>query len=280
MQLMAHTANPNLHHTITSQLQTSLWPASVCTYESSQIATRFKPSIGPVTTVLEPVPESNTHLFPHGARLKDSWTQKEHELFLMGLIKYGKGRWSKIAREFLWNKTPQQVQKYAASFFRHLPSTYLHGFRRRKGTYSAVNNLMGASSSYSMPKMVNEPQQTLMLFPEKAPSFPIPPYGEGSSSTNRIMYQIQLQTGGASTSMTASANGEVDLELRLGRCLWGMRCGDLNDGSMEIGFVDNDVKVVERWIRSGVMDLMILGHLEKNQHFLEVIFDARDERDS
>ncbi|KAK7360363.1 hypothetical protein VNO77_02350 [Canavalia gladiata] len=216
----------------------------------------------------------------------------------MGLIKYGKGRWSKIAREFLWNKTPQQVQKYAASFFRHLPSTYLHGFRRRKGTYSAVNNLMGASSSYSMPKMVNEPQQTLMLFPEKAPSFPIPPYGEGSSSTNRIMYQIQLQTGGASTSMTASANGEVDLELPLGRCLrkdmdyeklycrlqytlrWGMRCGDLNDGSMEIGFVDNDVKVVERWIRSGMMDLMILGHLEKNQLFLEVIFDARDERDS
>ncbi|KAK7360362.1 hypothetical protein VNO77_02349 [Canavalia gladiata] len=85
MQLMAHTANPNLHHTITSQLQTSLWPASVCTYESSQIATRFKPSIGPVTTVLEPVPESNTHLFPHGARLKDSWTQKEHEFVTFNL---------------------------------------------------------------------------------------------------------------------------------------------------------------------------------------------------
>ncbi|RYR08513.1 hypothetical protein Ahy_B05g076249 [Arachis hypogaea] len=42
-------------------------------------------------------------------------------LFLMGLSKYGRGRWSKIARHYLHNKTPQQVQSYANRFFSHLP---------------------------------------------------------------------------------------------------------------------------------------------------------------
>ena len=37
-----------------------------------------------------------------------------------------------------------------------------------------------------------------------------------SSSNNTTMYGFQMQTGGARTSMNASANGEVDLELRLG----------------------------------------------------------------
>ncbi|KAK7360341.1 hypothetical protein VNO77_02327 [Canavalia gladiata] len=166
--------------------------------KASQIVTGFQPGMHGET-----VPQTNAHLFPHGTRLKDPWTQAEHELFLLGLNKCGKGRWSRIAKDFLRNKTPQQVQRYAASYFRNLPSTCLQDLKTKKPTYSGVNNLMGLSSSFSMSKMVNEPQQTLMLFPEKAPSF----HG----------YQPQ-QTGGASTSMTATVNGEVDLELRLGRC--------------------------------------------------------------
>ncbi|KAG5031670.1 hypothetical protein JHK85_015652 [Glycine max] len=223
ISLMACT-NPN-------QPQTSLWrAASRHTNEHSQIATTFQPSmqLQRVATVLEPVPESITCMFPHGARLKEPWTHREHELFLMGLIKYGKGHWSKIARHFLLNKTPQQVQSYGASFFRNLPSTHLHGFRRRKPSYSTSslmsknNNLMAASASttsYFMPMIVNEPQQTHMFFPENAPlNFLLAPsHGEASSSNNNTtMYGFQMQTSGARTSMNASANGEVDLELRLG----------------------------------------------------------------
>ncbi|RDY05794.1 Transcription factor DIVARICATA, partial [Mucuna pruriens] len=212
MPLRACT-NSNLHHT--TQLQTTLWPASTHTYEPSQIGFSFQSNVhvNRVATVLEPVPELNTHLFPHGARLKEPWNQREHELFLMGLIKYGRGPWSKIARDFVCNKTPQQVQRYAASFFRHLPSTHLHGFRRRRATYFDANslptnkkNLMG----------VNETKQILALFPEKASYFPVPPYGEaGNSFSATTKYQFQLQTGGASTSKSASANGKVDLELHL-----------------------------------------------------------------
>lgn len=113
----------------------------------------------------------------------------DFRLFLMGLIKYGRGHWSKIARQFLLNKTPHQVQSYGASFFRHLPSTHLHDFRRRKPTYSTSslmpknNNLMAAS--VSMPMIVNElQQQTHMLFPENAPFLLAPSHGEASSSNN------------------------------------------------------------------------------------------------
>ncbi|KAG5035979.1 hypothetical protein JHK87_010889 [Glycine soja] len=148
-------------------------------------------------------------------------TENMSLLFFVGLIKYGRGHWSKIARQFLLNKTPHQVQSYGASFFRHLPSTHLHGFRRRKPTYSTSslmpknNNLMAAS--VSMPMIVNElQQQTHMLFPENAPFLLAPSHGEASSSNNTTMYGFQVQTGGARTSMNASANGEVDLELRLG----------------------------------------------------------------
>ena len=74
ISLMACT-NPN-------QPQTSLWrAASRHTNEHSQIATTFQPSmqLQRVATVLEPVPESITCMFPHGARLKEPWTHREHE---------------------------------------------------------------------------------------------------------------------------------------------------------------------------------------------------------
>lgn len=75
-----------------------------------------------------------------------------------------------------------------------------------------------STTSYFMPMIVNEPQQTHMFFPENAPlNFLLAPsHGEASSSNNTTMNGFQMQTGGARTSMNASANGEVDLELRLG----------------------------------------------------------------
>jgi len=131
-------------------------------------------------------------------------------LFVMGLIRYGQGRWSKIVENYVCNKTPQQVQSYATSFFRQLPDEYVHGLK--KGKYDS-NGINSSSASYnSMHNMIaiNGPaKETLTLFPI------VPTYhgGEASSNNNTNNYE-------ASNSMTLSSpsagDGGVDLELHLG----------------------------------------------------------------
>ncbi|XP_022868059.1 transcription factor SRM1-like [Olea europaea var. sylvestris] len=46
------------------------------------------------------------------------WTEEEHQLFLMGLKKYGKGDWRSISRHYVLNKTPTQVASHAQKYFR------------------------------------------------------------------------------------------------------------------------------------------------------------------
>ncbi|KAE8657600.1 Transcription factor DIVARICATA [Hibiscus syriacus] len=41
------------------------------------------------------------------------WTEEEHRRFLMGLMKYGKGEWRNISRNFVISKTPTQVASHA-----------------------------------------------------------------------------------------------------------------------------------------------------------------------
>jgi len=110
----------------------------------------------------------------------------------MGLIKYGKGKWSQIAKNYVCSKTPQQVKSYGASFFKHLPATFVHGFRKRilienPNNYASMNNRNSSSAPYYG--------------------------GEASSSNNTNNYE-------ASTSITLPSpsvgDGGIDLELRLG----------------------------------------------------------------
>ncbi|XP_061362200.1 uncharacterized protein LOC133305948 [Gastrolobium bilobum] len=217
--------NPNLCHTChTISQQTTIWLASGHIYEPSQIVTGLQPNIhcDQVAMVLELVPYSNAFLFPRGARFRNPWTPRDHKLLFMGLIKYGSGRgcWTKITKNFLSHKTPQQVQRYVARLFRHLQSTNLYSFGRRNPIHFANNlmtgnwNTIGASASYPMPMIVNQPEQIFSVLPNQVPFFLVPPSGE--ANTNTITYGFQMQTSGASTSMNASANEEVDLELRLG----------------------------------------------------------------
>jgi len=125
-------------------------------------------------------------------------------LFVMGLIRYGKGRWSKIAENYVCNKTRQQVQRYATSFFRYLPDEYVHGLRKRKQNTNWINS--SSASYYSMHNMIanDDPvTETLTLFP-------IVSTYHGGEASNK----------GASTTMTlpspSAGDGGVDLELRLG----------------------------------------------------------------
>ncbi|KAJ7964036.1 Transcription factor DIVARICATA [Quillaja saponaria] len=45
------------------------------------------------------------------------WTEDEHKRFLMGLIKYGKGDWRNISRNFVVTKTPTQVASHAQKYY-------------------------------------------------------------------------------------------------------------------------------------------------------------------
>lgn len=45
------------------------------------------------------------------------WTEEEHRRFLMGLLKYGKGDWRNISRNYVISKTPTQVASHAQKYF-------------------------------------------------------------------------------------------------------------------------------------------------------------------
>nr|XP_023888409.1 probable transcription factor At5g61620 [Quercus suber] len=45
------------------------------------------------------------------------WTEKEHQMFLVGLEKLGKGDWRGISRNFVPTKTPTQVASHAQKYF-------------------------------------------------------------------------------------------------------------------------------------------------------------------
>ncbi|KAH7852926.1 hypothetical protein Vadar_031074 [Vaccinium darrowii] len=51
------------------------------------------------------------------------WTEEEHQLFLMGLNKYGKGDWRSISRHYVVTKTPTQVASHAQKFYRRQTTT-------------------------------------------------------------------------------------------------------------------------------------------------------------
>ncbi|KAL7090672.1 hypothetical protein ACP275_12G056200 [Erythranthe tilingii] len=51
------------------------------------------------------------------------WTEEEHQLFLMGLNKYGKGDWRSISRYYVITKTPTQVASHAQKYFRRQTSS-------------------------------------------------------------------------------------------------------------------------------------------------------------
>jgi len=45
------------------------------------------------------------------------WTEEEHRRFLLGLLKYGKGDWRNISRNFVVSKTPTQVASHAQKYY-------------------------------------------------------------------------------------------------------------------------------------------------------------------
>jgi len=62
--------------------------------------------------------KSSTARGPDQERKKGvPWTEEEHRRFLMGLLKYGKGDWRNISRNYVISKTPTQVASHAQKYF-------------------------------------------------------------------------------------------------------------------------------------------------------------------
>ncbi|CAH8389487.1 unnamed protein product [Eruca vesicaria subsp. sativa] len=49
--------------------------------------------------------------------IKPSWDKEEHEHFLNGLAKYGRGDWKHISRKSVMTRTPMQVASHAQKYF-------------------------------------------------------------------------------------------------------------------------------------------------------------------
>ncbi|XWS17385.1 hypothetical protein CRYUN_Cryun33cG0063000 [Craigia yunnanensis] len=82
------------------------------------------------------------------------WTEEEHQTFLLGLEKLGKGDWRGISRNFVTTRTPTQVASHAQKYF--LRQATLNKKKRRSSLFDMVrgSSLAGlhVNSSNSQPR--------------------------------------------------------------------------------------------------------------------------------
>jgi len=89
------------------------------------------------------------------------WTEEEHRRFLMGLLKYGKGDWRNISRNFVVTKTPTQVASHAQKYY--IRQKVSGGKDKRRPSIHDITtvNLTETSASDKNKPPVIAPQQKL-----------------------------------------------------------------------------------------------------------------------
>ncbi|KAK4277873.1 hypothetical protein QN277_015801 [Acacia crassicarpa] len=97
------------------------------------------------------------------------WTEDEHRRFLMGLLKYGKGDWRNISRNFVVTKTPTQVASHAQKYYiRQKLSSGSGNNKRRPSIHDiTVLNLTEPSTTTPQENTNNKPLQ----FNDQSPMF-------------------------------------------------------------------------------------------------------------
>ncbi|KAL6993337.1 hypothetical protein U1Q18_011453 [Sarracenia purpurea var. burkii] len=98
------------------------------------------------------------------------WTEEEHQLFLMGLNKYGKGDWRSISRYYVVTKTPTQVASHAQKFFRRQTSTTPSDRRR-----PSIHDIQTVNSAFFSFPQKHKNSMAVGELQVQPPSLPIPP---------------------------------------------------------------------------------------------------------
>ncbi|KAK4715926.1 hypothetical protein R3W88_014264 [Solanum pinnatisectum] len=88
---------------------------------------------------------------------KGKWSEEEHNSFLIGLDKFGKGNWNRIAKQFVPSRSSAQVASHAQNFF-----------GRHNKNRAALH---GASSQSSISSNLSSPISPMPI------SYKIPPNG-------------------------------------------------------------------------------------------------------
>ncbi|XP_054798674.1 transcription factor DIVARICATA-like [Prosopis cineraria] len=98
------------------------------------------------------------------------WTEEEHRRFLMGLLKYGKGDWRNISRNFVVTKTPTQVASHAQKYYIRQKLSSGGNNKRRPSIHdiTIVNLTESANPQDNMPLQLND--QSSMFSPNQKPN--------------------------------------------------------------------------------------------------------------
>ncbi|XP_022764491.1 transcription factor DIVARICATA-like [Durio zibethinus] len=96
------------------------------------------------------------------------WTEEEHRRFLMGLLKYGKGDWRNISRNFVVSKTPTQVASHAQKYYQRQLSGGKDKKRPSIHDITTVNLTNTSFSGNHKPPLVN--QSNLLALQQKLAS--------------------------------------------------------------------------------------------------------------
>ncbi|XP_022746196.1 transcription factor DIVARICATA-like isoform X3 [Durio zibethinus] len=96
------------------------------------------------------------------------WTEEEHRRFLMGLMKYGKGDWRNISRNFVVTKTPTQVASHAQKYYQRQLSGGKDKRRPSIHDITTVNLTNTGFSDNHKPPSVN--QSTVLALQQKLAS--------------------------------------------------------------------------------------------------------------
>ncbi|KAA8532092.1 hypothetical protein F0562_006766 [Nyssa sinensis] len=90
------------------------------------------------------------------------WTPEEHEKFLVGLEKYGKGDWRSISRNCVQTRNPTQIASHAQKYYNRL--------QKQNQKLSSASASASASSSSSRPP---DPSGGSTAAQPSASSFPL-----------------------------------------------------------------------------------------------------------
>lgn len=119
------------------------------------------------------------------------WTEEEHRRFLMGLLKYGKGDWRNISRNFVVTKTPTQVASHAQKYYIRQKLSGGKDNKRRPSIHDIT--IVNLTSDQEKPLLFNDEshmtseQQKLTSMPKVQLEWRINHHNNGGSNYDMFM---------------------------------------------------------------------------------------------